>query len=165
MYTQLEATILQLSLQAPLLFFGGTWSCVNDSFYPETLKSDASPNNVSSGPTVTSNKYHRINGIGFNTVTNYGDGAVMKKGEYLVVDTMTNSSGYMPSMIMAVTPHCIGGQINFNAGWCGDDLLSPTGLGQFRILNNNHNVSYFAASAVYPIKFSGVKSYIWKRTA
>lgn len=153
------------SSTSPASSFGGTWSCVNNSFYPETLKSDASPSNVSTGPTVSYNKYHKINGIGFSTIANYNDGAVMKAGEYLVADAMTASGNYMPAMTMAVTPHFIGGAITYGAGWCGDDILKPTGSGSFKLLDNKYDEKYFGASSVYPIKFSGVKSYIWKRTA
>lgn len=141
--------------------FGGTWSCVNDSFYPETLKSTASATSLRDDLEY-SLSYTR-NGIRFVNAASYGQQTLPANDRYFVIDTFTGEE--IPAITMVPSAHGVGGEKNpITGAWCGARTSSESQ--DFSIYTKTSSVKYWALSTAYPLSYSNLtKSYIWKRTA
>lgn len=152
---------LTTSSISPAASFGGTWSCVNDSFYPETLKSTTSKTSLRDDLEYALS-YTR-NGIEFVSAASYGQKTLPSNDEYFVVKTFTGEKVPAIAMIPAATP--LGGEYNkISSAWCGSSLANKSQ--DFSLYTKSTRVDYWTLSAAYPLSYSNLtKSYIWKRTA
>lgn len=149
------------SSTSPASSFGGTWSCVNNSFYPETLKSTTSKSSLRSDLEYA-NCYTR-NGIEFISAASYGQKTLPSDDNYFIVTTFSGEKIPAINMVCAAMP--IGGQYNrITSSWCG---ASGSGKSEdFSLYTKASDINYWALSAAYPLSYSSLtKSYIWKRTA
>lgn len=146
---------------SPAASFGGTWNCVNDSFYPETLKSTTSKTSLRNDLEYALS-YTR-NGIEFVSAASYGQKTLPSNDDYFIVKTFTGEKVPAIVMVPAATP--LGGEWNkISSAWCG--ASSSNKPQNFSLYTKATGVNYWALSAAYPLSYSSLtKSYIWKRTA
>lgn len=146
---------------SPSTLFGGTWSCVNDSFYPEKLVSDKTSVNVDGN--YEWNKKMRQNGVGFLSTTSMGQQS-LPDGNYKVISTMAPTNSYATALRMPCFQHSIGGLPIQWSSWIGSE--NSSGQQEYTIYQKGQaSLSYWSVGAVYPLNITGTKSYIWKRTA
>lgn len=146
---------------SPSTLFGGTWSCVNDSFYPEKLVSDNTSVNV--GGNYEWNKKMRQNGVGFLSTSSMGQQSI-PNGSYKVISTMASTNSYATALRMPCFQHAIGGTQSQWSSWIGSE--DSNGQQEYSIYQKGQTtLGYWGIGAVYPLNITGTKSYIWKRTA
>lgn len=153
---------------SPAEIIGGTWSCLSDSFYPETLECDDGwrDNFYDSENSIAVQTYKR-NGWAMNHGSSYG-GFSLNEDAYRNLTTLDSdqrlfNKNFKTPSTDAQNDGIIFARTNIGGNWNGqNNFLKNDGL--ISLYSDTSENSYFGYSLCYPLQVDlSTKTYIWKR--
>lgn len=158
------------STTSPATLFGGTWTCVQDKFYPETLVSKPSLSKQVNNERIICGDV--LNGIAVVSGQSYGNETLVQN-KYTPIATRTFALGTaIANSTKLAQKGVAGGFFTMSAGTdCGSGAVftEPDNKSDDKILSiytNKASINYWKTGATNTIDIpTRTLCYIWRRTA